>query len=310
MKGSTNPTVNPREASWQAGMSMAMEVDAALSIVNGYFQSTGLPPALFDLVQGMPEDWLADSESYLGAYGQQVDLLEFAAGLAGVLLQEDYGSLTLAIRQTTLDEVVARLAAEFEPAGAETSNAVPPAERLARLVGRRTAATYLELGLDRQAVAVLGQRAEHDATRVARLLRGGELHAASGTGWTASTMGRTGHGAADAPPSWSRPNRRSPSPWAMRQNPSRPHSIGSRRRARCCASQNCGLPSRQAKCKCSSGSNPSVCPIPGPYTARSRVVDARCLSYRLRNRVNSTSTSGLSPPIWPAARRHWAIRHV
>jgi DNA-binding transcriptional ArsR family regulator len=189
--------------------SIALELDMVLTVLNGHHLASTVPPELAEVVLPMAEEWQATWGSSLAEPGRQLDLLELAAGLAGMLLGDDYSQMTLATRELTPAAALARLA---EPAACLGSSAMPagtqnagpsqganellneaadqssshapgapppdasPAARLIAAVARRQAALFAGLGFPPAAVDQHARHTERQMTGVVRILAGGDLH--------------------------------------------------------------------------------------------------------------------------------------
>jgi ArsR family transcriptional regulator, arsenate/arsenite/antimonite-responsive transcriptional repressor len=196
--GTTPATMSP---------SIALELDMVMTVLNGHHLASTVPPELAEVILPLAEEWQATWGGLLAEPGRQLDLLELSAGLAGVLLSEDYSQVTLAIRELTPEAALARLA---EPAGAcmdpfvapaITKNAIPlpatseadgrtdrhpsvapppdarPATRLIAAVAGRQAALFAGLGFPAAAVDQHARHTERQMSSVVRILAGGDLHA-------------------------------------------------------------------------------------------------------------------------------------
>ncbi len=162
-------------AGWSVGESMPLELDSALSLVNGYYPTGSLPAAFESVRQAVPAEWLAEWQAMLNEPGANLALMEMGARLAGMLEEPDYPRATLAIRALTVDGALARLGTL-----AELPELVPsstPAERLAAASGDVYGRAYARLGFDAATVARLARGLRRDAARLARVLSGGDLHA-------------------------------------------------------------------------------------------------------------------------------------
>jgi DNA-binding transcriptional ArsR family regulator len=164
-------------AGWAIGPSIAMELDIALSVVQGYFGIGGLPEDVVALLQSLAPDWLAEAPDLLGEGSHIVSILGWAADLADHVQDGDYGRATLAIRQLTVEEALARVTAQAQPYGLTPDASLLPAERLVDLWLSLIVALYTSLGFDFAPEDRLVRRTRQDLARVARILTGGDLHA-------------------------------------------------------------------------------------------------------------------------------------
>jgi DNA-binding transcriptional ArsR family regulator len=164
---------------WSMGQSIAVELDVALSIVKGYFGVGQLPEEAISLQRALPADWQAEASEMLGESRHLLSILEAAASLAGVIQEGDYGRATLAIRELTVEEALARAeaaAGRYEPAGGGAPAELPAVVRLAELWLAVKMALFTDLSLPIRPGDPLAQRRRQDMEHAARILRGGDLH--------------------------------------------------------------------------------------------------------------------------------------
>lgn len=163
-------------AGWLVGESIPLELDMALTSASGYLNPEQMTAAVLALVAQLPDDWRHQWPALLGE-PRSLGVLDLIARWANVLLTPDYSAATLAMRETTLDEALARTIARARPFGLVPESSRPPAEQLARLEADLTLALYRMVGLQRLNERVLSQRVRHEAAHAVRLLREGDLHA-------------------------------------------------------------------------------------------------------------------------------------
>jgi DNA-binding transcriptional ArsR family regulator len=162
---------------WAIGPSIAMEVDVVLSVVQGYFAIGGLPEDALALLQALPADWLDEAPHLLGETSHIVSLVGRTADLVGLAQEGDYGRVTMAVREMTVDQALARLSDRAQSYGLEPDTSLPPAERLAALWLELTVALYVDVGFEFGPDDPLIRRTRQDLSRAVRVLRGGDLHA-------------------------------------------------------------------------------------------------------------------------------------
>lgn len=154
------------EAGWTIGESIAMELDAALSIAGGYLWPGELRTESLGWLHALPADWQEQWPEFLGGLGGFVSLLETLAYLAGVILENDYSRATLAMREISAETAASRI------------GDVPGADRGVDLAARIAAVketAYAAVGLVWREEQTRFLRREAD--RAVRVLRGGDLHA-------------------------------------------------------------------------------------------------------------------------------------
>ena len=162
-------------AGWIIRQSIASELDVALAVIGGrdLFTETLLDDLAF--LRNIPPDWRALLPEMLGDSATNASIIEFAAGMADVLLGEDYEQVTLAIRELTMAEALRQVeqqAAQFDLAA---NPDLPLFERLVDLQNRLYTTLYASAGLD-----VASSPYKHEwrrgIERAVRILRDGDLH--------------------------------------------------------------------------------------------------------------------------------------
>jgi ArsR family transcriptional regulator len=89
----------------------------------------------------------------------------------------DYGRVTLAIRELTQEEALARLAARTRRLGIEPDATLPLSEQLVALWLAHTVALYADVGFELGPEDGVVLAARRDLAHAARILRGGDLYA-------------------------------------------------------------------------------------------------------------------------------------
>jgi ArsR family transcriptional regulator, arsenate/arsenite/antimonite-responsive transcriptional repressor len=166
-----------KKGGWAIGPSIATELDIALSTVNGYFSIGGLPEDVMALLDTLPDDWLSEAPHILGEDGHLLSILGSAADLLDMTSEGDYGRVTLAIRELTQENALARLAARTRRLGIEPDATLPLPEQLLALWLAHTVALYAEAGFELGPEDGVVLSARRDLARVTRILHGGDLHA-------------------------------------------------------------------------------------------------------------------------------------
>ena len=159
---------------WTIQQSIAFELDLALSAVGGGDLVTNTLIGELTFPQNIPTDWRALWPQMLGESRSNVSVLEPAARMAGVLLGGDYEQVTLAIRELTMADALARIEQQAAQFDLMAKHDVPLPERLVDLATRLDMALYTSVGLvpDMQY-----QRIWHkDIERAVRILHDGDLH--------------------------------------------------------------------------------------------------------------------------------------
>jgi ArsR family transcriptional regulator len=162
---------------WIVGRSIALELDTAIAVANDEWLSGALPEEIAEVARLAPPAWREQWAAMFGAERSgRSSVVAGAARLAGALTGDDYDRATLAARELTIEQALARLAAQAEPYGLSPDAALPAGERLVDLGARLEASLYAELGFAIGSRESLAGRAAQELRRVARVLHGGDLH--------------------------------------------------------------------------------------------------------------------------------------
>jgi DNA-binding transcriptional ArsR family regulator len=151
-----------------------MELDIVLSGAGGYFPAEG--EDFVPLARSIPAEWQSQWSVLLGKRQRLVCVLELAAGLADVLLGEDYSRVMLAVRELTVEAALARMTDQANALGLAVNTDLPPTERLADLWAHIVVETYADLGFKVTLQGPRARRQRGEMERVARILAGGDLH--------------------------------------------------------------------------------------------------------------------------------------
>lgn len=162
---------------WTIEQSIAMELDAAFSLLGGYAPTRALPPEMAALAERVPDDWRAQMPVFLGEARQFVSFMSELAYFADTVVGGDYAQVTGGIRELTLEQALVRLIAEAQTSGLEPNSALAPGEQLIDLTQRLDAAAHERLGLSRTYWQARSDKLAQDYRRMLRVLRGGDLHA-------------------------------------------------------------------------------------------------------------------------------------
>jgi DNA-binding transcriptional ArsR family regulator len=172
-----NPSTPPTQTHWSIGTSIAEELDYALYAVRGRFMAGELPAEYGALLHAVPESWRAELVALLGDASGTHGVIEPIAYLAGVLLDDDYSRVTLAIRELTAESAVELLRAAAEDLGISSRGDLPMEPRLADLLSRVELHLLREAGFELIEDDLLVRRREAEYLTATRLLAGGDLHA-------------------------------------------------------------------------------------------------------------------------------------
>jgi DNA-binding transcriptional ArsR family regulator len=171
-----NPSPQPNQTQWTIGASIAEELDYAIYAVRGRFAAGEMPTTQADLLRTVPESWRGELAALLGDPSGAHGVVEPGAFLAGVLLDDDYSRVTLAIRELSAETALARLVAASAGFDLEPRTDLPLEPRLADLYARMERRMYREAGFEPVEDEVLIKRRQDELLTAARLLAGGDLH--------------------------------------------------------------------------------------------------------------------------------------
>lgn len=166
---------SPTARGWRVGQSIASELDTALTLITDTTQPDLLPDYLASLWQAVPADWRVEITGLLGQEHGAVNLISEAAAWAGVLFDDDYARVTLAVRALTAAAAQEAIAPAAAARGETADGTLPPGEQLVDLAMRFTARLYQEIGLEMPQGGLLARQRQHDLQRVMRILRDGDL---------------------------------------------------------------------------------------------------------------------------------------
>jgi DNA-binding transcriptional ArsR family regulator len=169
--------VTEHNAGWTISRSVALELDVILSAVRGYFAIGGLPSDVVDLVHSLPRDWQEELPTLLGESRRLFSVLEWAADLADTIQDGDYGRVTLAIRELSVQDALARVTSRARDLDLAADPTLAPAERLVDLWLRQMIALYVNTGFDLKPEDLVVRNLRQGIERIPRILRGGDLHA-------------------------------------------------------------------------------------------------------------------------------------
>jgi DNA-binding transcriptional ArsR family regulator len=166
-------------AGWVVCESAALELDQALALAGGGYALGALSADDASLVTTIAPDWQADWQRFLGRPRGSVGLLEWAADLADVLGESDYGRASLAMRTLSQEAALARLTEQACTLGLEppAQQSGPAGEHLAALSLAVLAAGYGYAGLPLSPGGEAERRLAQEAALLPRILAGGDLHA-------------------------------------------------------------------------------------------------------------------------------------
>ncbi len=156
---------------WTIGRSISLELDFALFMCRGALHK--LPKATADLRARLPERWLEELPELLGRDTGWFYPNEYLARWSGVLISDDYDTATLAMRDTTVEEAVAQVAAT---SGVEPNNSLEPVKQLIDIEQRSDARLHAASGLKDSPGPGLARQNTKVVQTALRVLKGGELH--------------------------------------------------------------------------------------------------------------------------------------
>jgi DNA-binding transcriptional ArsR family regulator len=168
---------SPGGPTWVVGESIALELDAALTAVGGYF---GAGSVEFQaLLEAVSPDWVEEWTVFLGQRRRFVSVLELVSHLAGVVAEGDYARATLAMRE--LDSGAALVALQAPAAsgvcrsGSGTDSSAAGA-RLADIFMMRLGDAYAQVGVPFDKAETLERSIREQVACVAPILKDGYLH--------------------------------------------------------------------------------------------------------------------------------------
>lgn len=162
---------------WTVGQSIAWELDAALSLVTGTADPDQLPDDLAALWHAVPADWRSEGATLLGPDRFPISLISTAAPLAGVLFDDDFARVTLAVRTLTAAAALAAVVPAAAAYGETADPTLSPGEQLVDLATRLTSRLYQDIGFDVDGASLPVRHAQRDVQQVVRILHDGDLHA-------------------------------------------------------------------------------------------------------------------------------------
>ncbi len=165
---------NP-QTGWTIGYSSALEMSLVLNSIRSVFNTIELPEEYADLMRSIPSDWIAELASLLGTEKRVSSLIEYAAYLAGVLFEGDYSSMSLAIRELSLEGALDFLTGEAAPLGVALPEGLSPRECIVETLLRITSATYQLQGFKPAEVEHTLIRERPAIELAVRILRLGDL---------------------------------------------------------------------------------------------------------------------------------------
>jgi DNA-binding transcriptional ArsR family regulator len=175
MEEGMNVDSRRENAAWEVGTSIALELDEALTAATGQYAIGGLPEEMAGLIRAIPSDWLAEWRQMMGESRGAISLLSTAAGLAGVLREDDYSRMTMAARELTAEAALARAVAGAAVEGVAADRLLPVGECLADVAARWRSALYERLGFAASGRERQEAQVRRDTTLGGRILLGGDL---------------------------------------------------------------------------------------------------------------------------------------
>ena len=162
---------------WQVGQSIALELDVALYAAGEYFIGANLSDEVMAFFQSIGSDWQEEYRALVGESRNFLAVLEPAAQLAGLLFESDYSRVTLAIREMSIETALDQVKRASAQMGLAADASLPLFEQFIDLELRVRIAIFQNLGFDvsQNTPQISVMRRSYE--RVARILRGGDLHA-------------------------------------------------------------------------------------------------------------------------------------
>jgi ArsR family transcriptional regulator len=164
-----------RTPGWKIGQAIAAELDVALTALNGYFFEDTVE-GVDALIHSLPPDLKTEFNELLSGFERFITVLDSAAELAGVQLEADYSTATMAIRDLTLGSALEQVAEQLSVYGMTPDTTLPLDQCLVDLILRKMAAAYQEIGLDVTLDSPQMRYAERSIKYGIRILRDGDLH--------------------------------------------------------------------------------------------------------------------------------------
>ena len=91
---------------WRTAQSIFLELDTVLSIISRPKMQEGLPAELNDLLKKVDKDWIESWNGLWAGKEGSLYLIENAARLAGVLLNDQYSGPSLKIRELSIEGIL------------------------------------------------------------------------------------------------------------------------------------------------------------------------------------------------------------
>jgi DNA-binding transcriptional ArsR family regulator len=164
-------------AGWTVGSSISLELDEALTVACSHYPLADLPVEMAKLVHAIPTSWIAEWTQMMGTGVGAISVLEMAAGLAGVLTDDDYSRVTLGTRELTVAAALSRMVTCASVDGLVPNEELAPAERLVDLAARWHSALYAKLGFGPPTQAQRDRQVRRDMRQVVQILYGGGIGA-------------------------------------------------------------------------------------------------------------------------------------
>jgi DNA-binding transcriptional ArsR family regulator len=165
------------QAGWEVGQSIAMEIDLALAVVGGRSDfGSDLSQYFSSLKLSIPANWLEEYKGMVGETHGLRPILEPAAILAGVLLEEDYTRATMAVRELTVEEALIHMEERARPYNLSGDTALPLNERLVDLFVRLKLVLFQELDFKITSEAARSLHLKEEIQMAVKLLKGSDLH--------------------------------------------------------------------------------------------------------------------------------------
>jgi len=170
-----NVEVPYQPGTWSIGSSIVMELDVALSYVTKH-RILPVPRDILGVTDTIPGDWLVAWNELWGKPENYQSILETSARLAGVAEGDDYASVTLAIRELTIETALANLTLQTGALGLTPDSNLSPVEGLQVLYEQQMILAYSQIGVDVSHESEVIRRVRYEIANAIRVIAGGDLH--------------------------------------------------------------------------------------------------------------------------------------
>jgi len=138
----------PAGPGWQVGPALALELDVLLAGLRDAEVGTAMLREFTEMLLSVPAEWRQELHELVGSTRGFFSMFETASFLAGQPVGEDYGLMTIAIRDLTMEAALDRLAEEFRPYGFKPDASLAPRAALIDLWVRGKPGLFRQCGLE------------------------------------------------------------------------------------------------------------------------------------------------------------------